>query len=77
MESSGVRFGTSGARGLASAMTDEVCYVYTAAFLQHLASEAVISPGSLVGIGGDLRPSTDRIMAAAGRAAGDAGRDSC
>jgi len=73
MESSGVRFGTSGARGLADAMTDEVCYVYTAAFLQHLASESVISPGSLVGIGGDLRPSTDRIMAAAGRAAGDAG----
>ncbi|MDP6634441.1 MAG: phosphomannomutase [Phycisphaerae bacterium] len=71
MESSGVKFGTSGARGLATAMTDEVCYVYTAAFLKHLASDGMISPGADVAIAGDLRPSTDRIMAAAGRAVSD------
>jgi phosphomannomutase len=34
MASSGVRFGTSGARGLVADMSDEVCYAYTAAFLQ-------------------------------------------
>ena len=73
MESSGVKFGTSGARGLADAMTDEVCYVYTAAFLKHLAGAGMISPGAAVAIAGDLRPSTDRIMAAAGRAVSDMG----
>ena len=73
MESSGVKFGTSGARGLAVAMTDEVCYVYTAAFLQHLAAGGMIAPGAAVAIAGDLRPSTDRIMAAAGRAVSDMG----
>ena len=31
MESSGVKFGTSGVRGLAVAMTDEVWYAYTLA----------------------------------------------
>jgi len=73
MESSGVKFGTSGARGLATAMTDEVCYVYTAAFLKHLADSGMIEAGADVAIAGDLRPSTDRIMAAAGRAVLDMG----
>jgi len=36
MADSGVGFGTSGARGLAEAMTDRVCYAYAAAFLAHL-----------------------------------------
>lgn len=31
-----VKFGTSGARGLAADMTDYVCYAYTTAFLQYL-----------------------------------------
>ena len=39
MDSSGVAFGTSGARGLVSAMTDEVCYTYTRGFLQYLERE--------------------------------------
>ncbi len=38
MARSGVAFGTSGARGLVSAMSDRVCFAYTQAFLQHLAS---------------------------------------
>jgi phosphomannomutase len=33
IETSGVRFGTSGARGLVVTMTCEVCFAYTAAFL--------------------------------------------
>ena len=36
MQQSGVKFGTSGARGLASEMTDSVCYAYTKGFLQYL-----------------------------------------
>jgi len=64
MAQSGVAFGTSGARGLVTAMTDEVCFAYTAAFLQHLASIGQFAPGSHVAIAGDLRPSTPRIMAA-------------
>ena len=35
MNSSGVGFGTSGARGLVSSMTDLVCYSYTHAFLSY------------------------------------------
>ena len=45
MTTSGVSFGTSGARGLAAAMTDRVCYAYTAAFLRHLADLGEIRPG--------------------------------
>lgn len=64
MAQSGVAFGTSGARGLVSAMTDRVCFAYTAAFLQHLTSIAQFAPGNAVAIAGDLRPSSPRIMAA-------------
>jgi phosphomannomutase len=64
MTCSGVAFGTSGARGLVSAMTDRVCFAYTCAFLQHLTQLGQFSPGSHVAIAGDLRPSSPRIMAA-------------
>ncbi|ATP17589.1 phosphomannomutase [Sphingobium yanoikuyae] len=64
MARSGVAFGTSGARGLVGAMTDRVCFAYTAAFLQHLAAIGQFSPGTHVAIAGDLRPSSPRIMAA-------------
>ena len=73
MDQSGVRFGTSGARGLAAAMTDQVCYAYTAAFLQHLAAQAEIRHGSRVALAGDLRPSTPRILAACAAAIEDGG----
>jgi len=62
METSGVVFGTSGARGLVSDMTDEVCYAYTLGFLQHTLTNK--NAKKKVAIGGDLRPSTPRIMAA-------------
>jgi phosphomannomutase len=64
MTQSGVAFGTSGARGLVSAMTDKVCFAYTAAFLQHLTAIGQFAPGTHVAIAGDLRPSSPRIMAA-------------
>ena len=64
MAQSGVAFGTSGARGLVSAMTDRVCFAYTAAFLQHLSAIGQFAPGVHVAIAGDLRPSSPRIMAA-------------
>jgi len=64
MESSGVAFGTSGARGRVVDMTDLVCFAYTCGFLQHLTQIGQFSPGMHVAIAGDLRPSTPRIVAA-------------
>jgi len=45
MAISGVGFGTSGARGLADAMSDRVCYLYTLGFLQYLKKGGAIRPG--------------------------------
>jgi phosphomannomutase len=74
MAKSGVAFGTSGARGLATAMTDRVCYAYTKGFLQYLESTGELKrAGERVAVGGDLRPSTDRVMAAVCRATEEMG----
>ena len=73
MDSSGVKFGTSGARGLVTDMTDAVCYAYTLGFLQYLEAEGRLRGVRRVAIAGDLRPSTDRIMAATARAVTDRG----
>lgn len=73
MLQSQVKFGTSGARGLAVDMTDRVCYAYTLGFLGHLARRGGLGSGGEVGIAGDLRPSTGRIMAACARAVADRG----
>ena len=73
MAESGVKFGTSGARGLAVDMTDEVCYAYTLAFIQYLEEIGRIPGRSKVAIGGDLRASTERIISAAARAVEDRG----
>jgi phosphomannomutase len=73
MAESGVGFGTSGARGLAEQMTDWVCYAYTLGFLSYLEQIGDWSPGSDVGLGGDLRPSTPRILTACARAVRDKG----
>lgn len=64
MAQSGVAFGTSGARGLVSAMSDRICFAYTCGFLQHLRDIGQFAPGRAVAIAGDLRPSSPRIMAA-------------
>ena len=61
----GAGFGTSGVRGTVDALTDRVCFAYTAAFLR-----AVVQPGlppgggPAVAIGHDLRPSSPRMVAA-------------
>lgn len=75
MADSGVGFGTSGARGLAHAMTDRVCYSYTVGFLQYLERAKYIRPGEPVALAGDHRPSTPRILAACAAAVGDLGYD--
>lgn len=73
MEQSGVKFGTSGARGLAVDMTDRVCFAYTLAFVETMLASAAIKPGDRVAIAGDYRPSSPRIMAAAAMAIRAAG----
>jgi phosphomannomutase len=73
MDRSGVAFGTSGARGLVTAMTDEVCYAYTRGFLQYLEREREIQRGGGVAVAGDLRSSTPRIMRAVMKAIADHG----
>jgi len=71
MKESGVSFGTSGARGLSSAMTDKVCWTYTMAFVQYTLQKNPQTKS--IAIAGDLRPSTTRIMAACAHAAQQAG----
>lgn len=73
MASSGVPFGTSGVRGLASAMTDRLCHAYTTAFLQYLRQIGEFSDGGRVALAGDLRESTPRILAACATAVRDCG----
>jgi len=74
MARSGVAFGTSGARGLAVQMTDLVCYCYAKGFLQYLREVGELRQlGTSVVVGGDFRPSTDRVMAAVFRAISDMG----
>ncbi|MDX8407799.1 MAG: phosphomannomutase, partial [Mariprofundaceae bacterium] len=73
MARSGVGFGTSGARGLASDMSDRVCYAYTLAFLKFLQDSEPQPAWKAVAIAGDFRPSTPRIMAAVAMAIRDAG----
>lgn len=71
MDTSGVRFGTSGARGLAADMSPRVCFAYTAAFLQIIGAR----PGSRVALGMDLRPSSPDIAGACAAAISNAGLD--
>lgn len=61
MDKSGVAFGTSGARGLVSQMSDQVCAAYTLAFLHGL---GLSKPGQTVALGMDLRPSSPAIVRA-------------
>lgn len=75
MYESGVKFGTSGARGLADAMTDQVVYCYTGAFIKHLSECGYLGNSKKICIAGDLRPSTPRIMAAVATSAAHLGFD--
>jgi phosphomannomutase len=71
MDRSGVRFGTSGARGLVVDMSAEVCFAYTAAFLQVVG----LPTGGRVALGMDLRPSSPDIAAACAAAIRQAGME--
>jgi phosphomannomutase len=52
-------------------MTDRVCYAYARAFVDHLLASHVTA-GTMIGIAGDFRPSSTRIMAACAAAVSDA-----
>lgn len=69
MLTSGVQFGTSGARGLVTDMTDEVCFAYTLAFLQAIG----VKKGEHIALAMDLRPSSPKIAAAIAEAIQHAG----
>ena len=73
MDQSGVKFGTSGARGLVSELTDRVCYAYTRGFLQFLEEVGDVERKNTVAVGGDLRPSTGRLMESVMGGIADAG----
>ncbi|MDQ6968051.1 MAG: phosphomannomutase, partial [Mariprofundaceae bacterium] len=73
MQQSGVKFGTSGARGLVEDMTDEVCYAYTLAFIQHLRDIKDLNSDGAIAIAGDYRSSTPKILASVAMAIADSG----
>jgi phosphomannomutase len=66
-------FGTSGLRGLVTDITDLEAYVNLRGTLEHLLASGDIAPGATVVLGGDLRPSTPRILRAVARAVVDLG----
>jgi phosphomannomutase len=66
-------FGTSGLRGLVKDITDLEAYINVKGALRYLAKIGDVKPGAAVVLGGDLRPSTDRIMGACARAILDSG----
>lgn len=68
MDTSGVRFGTSGARGRVVDLSSEVSYAYTAAFLS-----AISATSGRVAVGMDLRPSSPQIASACAAAIQHAG----
>jgi phosphomannomutase len=73
IKSSGVKFGTSGVRGLVSSMTDKICWLYTKAFIQFLEQKYSIVKGTKIAIAHDLRDSSPRITKAVVKAVIDSG----
>ncbi|WP_420963222.1 phosphomannomutase [Brucella sp. IR073] len=61
---SGLKFGTSGLRGLVTELGDDVCAAYTAAFLNHLTNGHAVPKDGLLLIGHDLRDSSPRMARA-------------
>ena len=68
-------FGTSGLRGLVDDITDLEVTINTQGFLAYLAADGQLHPGDRIALGGDLRPSTGRILQAVARSVSDAGYD--
>lgn len=73
MNASGVGFGTSGARGLVSAMSDRVCHAYVYGFIEYLRELGEWNAGMKLALAGDLRASTPRILQACAQAVLDQG----
>ena len=73
MEKSGVNFGTSGVRGRVVDLSDEVCWAYAVGFIQYLQETKQLKLGATVGIAGDYRTSTDRMMGVLSQAIVDQG----
>ncbi len=65
-----LRFGTSGVRGLVSEMSDYQCWLFTRAFVRHVRTRSGVET---VGISGDLRASTQRILRSVALALEDEG----
>ncbi|MEO6951267.1 MAG: hypothetical protein ABI321_05585, partial [Polyangia bacterium] len=66
-------FGTSGLRGLVVDLTDLEAYINVKGALRYLVAQGDVKPGGSVLLGGDLRPSTSRIMRACAQAIVDSG----
>jgi phosphomannomutase len=66
-------FGTSGLRGLVDDITDLEAYINVKGAIRYLTNVGDLAPGGGVVLGGDLRPSTDRILGACAQAIVDAG----
>lgn len=75
MSETGVKFGTSGARGRVDDMTDRVCYAYAQGFVRYLKQAKGLARGAEIGLAGDFRSSTERILAACAKAISDSGCD--
>ena len=65
-----LKFGTSGVRGLVSEMSDYECWLFARAFVRHARSRGTVEA---VGLSGDLRSSTGRILVAVSLALEDEG----
>lgn len=68
----GLKFGTSGLRGLVTELTDNVTKAYTTAFIGHLRATSGSPPDSLL-VGRDLRASSPAIARSCMAAASEAG----
>ncbi len=66
-------FGTSGLRGLATDITDLEAYINCRGFLRYLKVVGDADEGTTVSTGGDMRPSTGRILGAVAGAIADEG----
>ncbi len=61
---SSLKFGTSGLRGLVTELSNDVCFSYALAFLNHMQAGLHVSPDDGMLIGYDLRASSPRIALA-------------
>jgi phosphomannomutase len=66
IQTSPVAFGTSGARGLVTDLTDQVCAAYTQAFIRVMATKGKVQR---IALGMDYRPSSATMVAACAGAA--------